>query len=203
MKTMTTRKYQNDQVSAHKKKKTDAPARNTRSQRRTLTQEVIYSCMDITYTPATPRKLASRKFPMKFLCEIAGAVVGASTGELLEYRHLRINPQYRQVWGKYFGNEIGSLAQGIPNRVDRTDTMFLIDENEIPRNRRGDATYGRIVCDIREGKTGKKKNKIDSRRQSHQLSWRCRNANRMPPDSKTVSQQCGINGRSRVHDSGN
>ena len=33
----------------------DAPARNTRSQHRTLMQEVIYSCMDITSTPATPR----------------------------------------------------------------------------------------------------------------------------------------------------
>ena len=41
----------------------DAPARNTRSQHRTLTQEVIYSWMDITSTPATPRQLASRKFP--------------------------------------------------------------------------------------------------------------------------------------------
>ena len=78
----------------------DAPARNTRSQHRTLTQEVIYSCMDITSTPATPRQLASRKFPMKLLCENAGAVLDGTTGELLEYRHLRINPQYRQVWGK-------------------------------------------------------------------------------------------------------
>ena len=34
---------------------------NTRSQRRTMTQEVIYSSMKITSTPATPRNLASRK----------------------------------------------------------------------------------------------------------------------------------------------
>ena len=52
----------------------DMPARNTRSQRRTLTQEVIYSCMNITYTPVTPRNLASRKVPMKLLCEISGAL---------------------------------------------------------------------------------------------------------------------------------
>ena len=64
---------------------------------------------------------------MKLLCKIAGAVLDASTGELLEYRNLRINPQYRQVWGKSFGNEIGRLAQGMPNRVDGTDTMFFID----------------------------------------------------------------------------
>ena len=73
------------------------PARNTRAQRITPTQEVIYSCMKITSTPATPRNLASRKFLMKLLCEIAGAALDGSTGEILEYRHLRINLQYRQV----------------------------------------------------------------------------------------------------------
>ena len=62
---------------------------------------------------------------MKLLCEISGAVLDASTDKLLEYMHLRINPKYRQVWGKSFSNEIGRLAQGMPNRVDRTDTMFL------------------------------------------------------------------------------
>ena len=43
----------------------------------------------------------------------------------------------------------------MPKRVDGTDTMFFIDENEKPKNRRGDATYGRIVCNVREGKTEK------------------------------------------------
>ena len=113
--------------------KTDAPARNTRSQRRTLTQAVVYSCMDITSTPATPRQLASWKLPMKLLCKIAGAILDASTGELLEYRHLRINPQYRQVWGKSFGNEIGRLAQGMPDQVDGTDTMFLSMKIRYPK----------------------------------------------------------------------
>ena len=61
----------------------DTPARNTRAQRRTLTQEVIYSCMKIMSTPETPRNLASHKFPMKLLCEIAGAVLDGSTGKLL------------------------------------------------------------------------------------------------------------------------
>ena len=111
--------------------------------------------MDITSTPATPRQLASRKFPMKLLCEIAGAVLDGSTGELLKYRHLRINPQYRQVWGKSFGNEIRRLAQGMLDRVDGTDTMFFIDEKNIPKDRREDVKYGRIVCDVREGKAEK------------------------------------------------
>ena len=79
----------------------DTPARNTRAQITTLNQELIYSCMNITSTPATPRNLASRKFLIKLLCKIAGAVLDGSIGELLEYRNLRINPQYRQVWGNY------------------------------------------------------------------------------------------------------
>ena len=133
----------------------DTPARNTRAQRRTLTQDVMYFGMNITSTPATPRNLASQKFPMKLLCKIAVAVLDGSTGELLEYRHLRINPQYRQLWGKSFGNEIGRLAQGMPNRFDGTDTMFFIDKNKIPKNRRRDVTYGRIICGVQEGKSEK------------------------------------------------
>ena len=70
----------------------DTPERSTRAQRRTQTQEVIYSFMNITSTPETPRNLASRKFPIKLLCKIAGAVLDRSTGELLDYWHLRINP---------------------------------------------------------------------------------------------------------------
>ena len=108
--------------------------------------------MNITSTPATPKNLASRKFPMKILCEIVGAVLDGSTGELLKYWHLRINPKYRQVWGKSFGDEIGRLAQGMPNQVDGTDTMFFIDENKTPKNCRRDITYERIICDVREGK---------------------------------------------------
>ena len=79
---------------------------------------------------------------MKLLCDIAGAVLDRSTGELLEYWHLRINPKYRKVWGKSFGDEIGRLAQGMPNQVDGTDTMFFIDENKIPQNRQRDVKYG-------------------------------------------------------------
>ena len=78
----------------------DTPARNTRTRRRTLTKEVIESCMDIMSTPATPRNLESRKLLIKLLCEIAGAVLDGSTGDIFKYRHLRKNPQYRQVRGK-------------------------------------------------------------------------------------------------------
>ena len=122
----------------------DTPARNTRAQRRTLTQEVIYYCMKITSTPATPKHLASRKFPMK----------------LLEYRYLRINPQYRQVWGKSFDDEIGRLAQGMHNRVDGTDKMFFFNKNKIPKKHRRNVTYRQIVCNVIEVKAEKNRTRL-------------------------------------------
>ena len=124
----------------------------TRSKRRTLIQEVMFSCMELTDTPATPRQLASQNPPMKFLCEISGEVLDGNTIEMMDYRHLLISPRYREVWGKFFGNEIFRLAQGMPGRVDGTNTLFFIDEEKIPQDRRKDVTYGRVVCDIREGK---------------------------------------------------
>ena len=39
------------------------------------------------------------------------------------YRHLK-RPKYKKIWGNSFGNKIGRLAQGMPNRVQGTNTMF-------------------------------------------------------------------------------
>ena len=41
--------------------------------------------MELTDTPPTPRKFALQKFPMKLLCEIAGAVLDDETGEMMDY----------------------------------------------------------------------------------------------------------------------
>ena len=106
----------------------NTPANNTRFKRRTLTQEVMLSCMKLADTHTTPRQLELQKFPMKFLCVFAGAVLDGETGEIMEYCHLRISPQYKEVWGKLFGNEIGRLAQGMPGRVDGTNRLFFIDK---------------------------------------------------------------------------
>ena len=120
----------------------------------------MLSCMELTDTPATPRQLASRKFPIKLLCEIAGAVLDGKTGEMMEYCHLRIRPRYRDVWGKSFGNEIGRITQVMPGQVDGTNTLFFIEEEKIPRDRRKDVTYGRVVCDVRKGKTEKNRTQL-------------------------------------------
>ena len=75
-----------------------------------------------------------------------------SNGELLQYRHLMAHPEYREVWGKAYGNELGRLAQGLPGRVDGTNTLDFIAKSEVPSDRFKDVTYGQIVCNYRTEK---------------------------------------------------
>jgi hypothetical protein len=69
------------------------------------------------------QKMASRSFPMTWLCEMANSVMGEN-GKLLEYRHLIANPKTRATWTHSYGNELGRLAQGMPGRAKGTDTFF-------------------------------------------------------------------------------
>ena len=105
-------------------------------------EEALLSCVQLSpHSTITPRNAARRKYPLQLLCELAGAVLDAETGDLLEYRHLIQHPNYKEVWGKAFGKEIGRLAQGLPGVVDGTDTLDFITKNEVPRDRFKDCTY--------------------------------------------------------------
>ena len=103
----------------------DTPAANTRSRvgsgQRSGTQEVLMTVMDISGVGymLTPKSTASRKFPKKFFSKMATAVLDGDTGELLEYRHLMKNPKYKEIWGNSFGNEVGRLTQGMPDRISK------------------------------------------------------------------------------------
>ena len=70
------------------------------------------AAVQITTAQPTPRNLASRKFPMQMLCEMAVSIMDVN-GELLEYRHVMKKVEYRKIWGKAYGYELGRLAQGI------------------------------------------------------------------------------------------
>jgi hypothetical protein len=70
------------------------------------------------------------------------------TGELLEYRQLIKHNKYKKVWGAASGNEIGRLAQGIPGRVEGTNTFFFIDQNAIPKDRTKDVTYMHVFVEM-------------------------------------------------------
>ena len=75
----------------------DSPANNTRAQQatRTITQDAILSALEMTQVRASPHKLASRKYPLPFLCKLAGAVMDTN-GNLLEYRDLMKHLKYKQ-----------------------------------------------------------------------------------------------------------
>jgi len=98
---------------------------NTRSRITSIMQEAMLSCIDIIKPTfeISAQKMASRSFPMTWLCDMANSVMGEN-GELLEYRHLIANPKMRATWTHLCGNELGRLAQGMPGRAKGTDTIF-------------------------------------------------------------------------------
>jgi hypothetical protein len=59
------------------------------------------------------------------------AVLDMTTGELLEMRHLLVNPKYKELWGKSYTKELGRLAQGVPG-VTGTGTIIFIRRDEVP-----------------------------------------------------------------------
>jgi hypothetical protein len=87
----------------------------------------MLSVVEFGNTKLAPQRLASRRFPMQFLCEIAGAVMDEDTGDMLEYRHLVKIPKYRVVWTKAFGKD--------------TNALFFIPYADVPVERRKDITY--------------------------------------------------------------
>jgi hypothetical protein len=89
--------------------------------------------------PFTLAQASCRKYPLQFLCDFAYAVLDNDTGDLLEYRHLIKHPKLKDIWSQSFGKEIGCLAT-------MTETIFFVNKQEIPKDRQGDVTYGRIVC---------------------------------------------------------
>ena len=144
----------------------DAPANNTRSRAavpRTITQEAIFATLEVSGASAniSARSAASRKYPLQFLCDFAGAVLDGASGEMLEFRQLIKNPKYRLVWGDSYGNEIGRLAQGRDKSgIKGTDTLTFIRYGEIPVDRRKDVTYDRIVCTVRPEKESPNRSRV-------------------------------------------
>ncbi len=103
--------------------------------------------------PFSPWQAASQTFPLQLLFDLAYAVLEDDTGNLLEYRHLIKHPKYKDTWSNTFGKEIRQLAT-------TTETIFFISKTDISQDRKGDKTYGRIVCVYREGKKDKYRTRI-------------------------------------------
>ena len=73
------------------------------------------------------------------------AVINEETGELMEYRHIMKNTKYRQLYTKSYSKELGRLAQGIPGKLEGTNTIYFIYKADIPAERWKYVTYGRVV----------------------------------------------------------
>ena len=69
------------------------------------------------------------------------------TGKKLSIDQL-INGKDADKWNRGLDNELGRLADGIPNRIVGTKTINFIRKQDVPRNKK--VTYANFVCDFRE-----------------------------------------------------
>ena len=105
-----------------------------------------------------PKGTADAKFLRAFQkleqeVEQAMHVLDKESGKLLNYRQLLQHPKYKKEWSLSSANEFGRLAQGVGGRIKNpTNTIRFIRENEIPKERRKDVTYGSFVCTVRPEK---------------------------------------------------
>jgi hypothetical protein len=78
----------------------------------------------------------------------ANAVINEETGASLEYRHLINDASTFPIWNKAAANEVGSLAQGVGDRVTGSDKIFFIPRQAVPKGKI--ITYGLrdVVCVI-------------------------------------------------------
>ena len=112
-------------------------------------------------------RAAVRQYPATFISNWArsafvqhwaSSVYDESTGNFLEWRQLRTHPTLSTIWNTSYSDELGRLCQGIgvgPNdgkRVKGTNTLFPIQYDKIPAERRREITYSKVVCKVRPEK---------------------------------------------------
>ncbi len=71
------------------------------------------------------------------------------TGNYLNYQQLMRDPKHAKVWSESSANEFGQFAQGVGDRVTGTNTIFFIQKNHVPIDRRKDVMYGSFVCELK------------------------------------------------------
>ena len=76
----------------------DTPSRNTRA----VARNKLLVVAEISGSCPTARQVASQRYPLQFLVNMAGAVSDPETGEMLGYRHLIQRSKYKKDWMYYF-----------------------------------------------------------------------------------------------------
>jgi len=89
------------------------------------------------------------------------AVMDEDTGKMLNYRSLLKIPKFKKLWSRSVANEFGRLANGVGGRTKNpTNTIKFICEQDIPKNRKKDVTYGQMVCTVRPKKEEKERSRF-------------------------------------------
>eukprot|EP00956_Cyclotella_meneghiniana_P007284 scaffold9923_cov20-Cyclotella_meneghiniana.AAC.2 len=71
----------------------------------------------------------------------------------MKYKQLMTHPKYKKDWQISAADEFGRLAQGVGGRIKNpTDTFTFIREEDIPKDRKKDVTYGSFTCSVRPEK---------------------------------------------------
>jgi hypothetical protein len=65
------------------------------------------------------------------------------------------DPKHAKVWSESLANEFGQLTQGVGGRVKGTNTIFFIQKDQVPTNRRKDVTYSSFGCKLKPNKEEK------------------------------------------------
>ena len=87
----------------------------------------------------------------------AGAIIEDETGQSLDFCHFIKMDKYRNIWMKSSDNELGCLAQGIPD-VLGTDTIDFLPHSNVPFGTT--VTYGRLVYTYFPQKTEKHRTRL-------------------------------------------
>ena len=91
---------------------------------------------------------------------ITQAILYEETRKLLEYRQLMTVPKYKNKWHFWFGNKVSWLPQGISAWVQGTNAIYFIHQDQILTTWMRNIIYGRIVCDILNGKAKPNKTRL-------------------------------------------
>ena len=74
-------------------------------------------------------------------------IINSKRGASLKNKQLIQKPNTKHVWEESFCNKIGWLTQGYKEKIVGTNTMEFIQLKGIPKDRKKDITYDRIVVE--------------------------------------------------------
>ena len=70
------------------------------------------------------------------------------------------DPKHAKVWSESLANEFGQLAQGVGGRVKGTNTIFFIQKDQVPIDRRKDVMYSSFGCEFKQNKEEKHRTRL-------------------------------------------